>query len=159
MTQTPRFEGWSDMTATLIHGCHLQCLSPLSLCCPARWQRHHRRNKMDSQPQEPYGSGVEERSPVGMQDSIQKKHICWHALTHVCVCVYVCACMCVNVCVYVCVCVCVCVCGVVFVYVCVGACVCLCVCPAMGKTNVLWAGQRLIHSLKKEELIHQRKKN
>jgi len=39
-------------------------------------REHHRQNKSDSHPQDPYGSMVEKRTPVGMQDSIEKKHIC-----------------------------------------------------------------------------------
>jgi len=39
-------------------------------------REHHQANKSYIHPQDPYGSRVEERSPIGMQDSIEKKHIC-----------------------------------------------------------------------------------
>jgi len=61
--QPPGFEGWSDMTAKLIHGGRLQCLSTLSRRCPARWQ----------------GTSPAQSSPRTLWQRGGGEITCWHA--------------------------------------------------------------------------------
>jgi len=126
----PGFEGWSDMTAKLIHGGHLQCLSPLSRRCPVRWQ--------GTPPAKQNGQS----SPRTVWRWGGGEVTCWHARqnsqeTLVLTRAHARGCVCVCVCVYVCECVCACMCVCVWVYV--GLCVCVCVRVVLAKILANWA--------------------